>query len=157
MRARRHGRHAPDLVPHSLSLTILALANPLKARLAALPALAGWQVRLRTDSADRSELPAADLGCIGAGIADSKTGAAMVAPEWSVVLMARRGESAADALDAAFAAVFESLHNWMPGQHGGRGWEPLRLVRVQEPIFTDVGVVGYELTFSTAARYMGQQ
>ena len=135
---------------------MLAIATPLKARLAALPALIGWQVRLRTDSADRSDLPAADIGCTGAGIADSKTGAAMVAPEWSVVLMVRRGDAAADELDAAMSAVFASLHNWMPGQHGGRGWEPLRLVRVQEPVFASEGVVGYELTFSTAARYIGQ-
>jgi len=28
-------------------------------------------------------------------------------------------------------------------------------VRVQEPAFADEGVVGYEITFSTAARYIG--
>jgi hypothetical protein len=58
-------------------------------------------------------------------------------------------------LDVAFAATFASLHNWAPGQHGGRGWEALRTVRVQEPAFADEGVVGYEITFSTAARYIG--
>jgi len=136
---------------------MLALAAPLKARLQALPQLTGWQVRLGTDSADRRSTPAVDLRCTGAGVADSKTGAAMVSPEWTATLMVRRGADAADILDAAFAAVFESLHNWQPGQQGGRGWEPLRLARVQEPAFADEGVVGYEMSFSTAARYMGQQ
>lgn len=136
---------------------MLALANPLKDRLAALPQLTGWQVRLRTDSADRRSLPAVDLGCLGATVAASKTSAAMVSPEWTATLMVRRGDDAAVLLDFAFASVFGALHNWQPGQQGGRGWEPLRLVRVQEPIFADEGVVGYELTFATAASYMGQQ
>lgn len=135
---------------------MLALAAPLKARLQALPQLTGWQVRLGTDSADRRSTPAVDLRCTGAGVADSKTGAAMVAPEWAATLIVRRGDDAPELLDAAFAAVFASLHNWSPGQHGGRGWEPLRLARVQEPVFADEGFVGYELSFSTAARYLGQ-
>lgn len=134
---------------------MLALAAPLKARLQALPALTGWQVRLGTDSADRRSLPAVDVRCTGASVLDSRTGAAMVAPEWTATLMARRDGDAAALLDAAFAAVFGSLHNWAPGQHGGRGWEALRAVRVQEPAYADEGVTGYEITFTTAARYMG--
>lgn len=136
---------------------MLALANPLKARLQALPQLTGWQVRLGTDTADRRSLPAVSVLCTGAAVADSRTGAAMVAPEWTTTLLVRRGEDAAEQLDTAMAAVFQSLHNWMPGQVGGRGWEPLRMSRVQEPVFAEEGVVGYELTFATAARYMGQQ
>ena len=136
---------------------MLALTTPLKQRLQQLPALAGWDVRTGTEVSDRRPMPAVDVRCIGADVADSKTGAAMVAPQWSVTLVVRRSDSAADQLDAAFAAAFASLHNWMPGQHGGRGWEPLRLTRATEPLFSDDGIVGCELTFATAARYIGQQ
>lgn len=136
---------------------MLALANPIKDRLAALAPFADWQVRLSFESTDRRQPLAVEVGCLGASVGDTKSGAAMVSPDWTVKLMAPRGATAPELLDAAFSAVFESLHGWAPGEHGGRGWESLRLVRVQEPIFTDVGVVGYELTFSTAASYMGQQ
>lgn len=136
---------------------MLALAIPLQARLAALPELTGWDVRVNTDAADRSRLPAVDVRCIGASVADRKTGAAMVAPEWAVTLMARRGPGAAELLDAALSAAICSLHGWVPGQVGGRGWEALDLARVQEPVFADEGVSGYEITFSTSALYMGQQ
>lgn len=135
---------------------MLALAIPLQQRLAALPQLTGWVVRTNTEAADRKPLPAVDVRCVGAAVADSKTGAAMVAPEWAVTLMVRRGDDASSLLDAALSAVICSLHGWAPGQHGGRGWEPLALARVQEPAFADEGVVGYELSFSTAARYLGQ-
>lgn len=135
---------------------MLALAIPLQQRVAALPQLTGWVVRTNTEAADRKSLPAVDVRCAGAGVADSKTGAAMVSPEWAVTLMVRRSDTAAEQLDAALSAVICSLHGWAPGQHGGRGWEPLGLLRVQEPTFADEGVVGYELSFSTAARYLGQ-
>lgn len=80
----------------------------------------------------------------------------MVTPEWTVTLVVKRGEAAADQIDAAFAAVVGSLHNWMPGQHGERRWEPLRLGRVTEPLFDNAGLVGCELVFTTGATYMGQ-
>lgn len=136
---------------------MLAIATPLKARLVALPALTGYDVRASTEPIDRRTVPAVDVRCAGAGVADSKTGAAMVTPEWAVTIVVRRSAAAADQLDAAFAAVFESLHGWAPGQHGGRGWERLTLQRVTEPAFADEGLAGLELTFSTGARYMGQQ
>ena len=136
---------------------MLALTAPLKARLQALPQLTGWAVRTGTEHSERQIVPAADVRCSGAGVGDSKAGAAMVAPEWTVTLVVRRSDDAADQLDAAFAAVFSSLHNWLPGQHGGRGWEPLRLQRVTEPLLADNGLAGVEMTFTTGARYMGQQ
>jgi hypothetical protein len=135
---------------------MLALTNPIKTRLAALPALTGWAVRMGSEGADRRLVPAADVRCNGAVVADSRTSAVMVAPEWTVTLVVKRGDAAAGQIDAAFAAVVDSLHNWMPGQHGGRGWEPLKLTRVTEPLFDDAGLVGCELVFSTGARYMGQ-
>lgn len=136
---------------------MLALATPLKTRLQTLAQLTGWDVRVGTELADRRQVPAADVRCSVAGVADSRTGAAMVAPEWTVTLVVRRSDTAADELDAAFAAVCASLHAWQPGQVAGRGWEPLALQRVTEPLFADEGLAGCELTFRTAARYMGHQ
>lgn len=135
---------------------MLALSNPLKLRLQALPQLAGWSVRTGAEAADRTLLPAVDVRCGGAQVADSKTSAAMVQPEWVVTLMVRRGDAAADQIDAAFAAVMAALHNWQPGQQGGRRWEPLRLARVAEPQFADEGLVGCEMSFFTGAKYDGQ-
>lgn len=132
---------------------MLALEPHLKARLQTLPALTGWAVRTGTELTDRRVVPAADVRCTGAQVPDSKTGAVMVAPEWTVTLVVRRSDEAANQLDAAFAAVIASLHNWAPGQHGGRGWEPLKLVRVTEPQFVDEGLAGCELLFTTGARY----
>ena len=81
----------------------------------------------------------------------------MLEPQWSITLMVRRGDTAAAELDAALDAVVCTLHGWQPGSHGGRGWEPLKLQRITEPVFEDVGPVGYELVFSTAGLYQGQQ
>lgn len=135
---------------------MLALTNPIKTRLAALPALTGWAVRTGSEEVDRRPVPAVDVRCVAAGVPDSRTSAVMVAPEWTVTIVVKRGDAAADQVDAAFAAVVGSLHNWMPGQQGGRGWEPLRLGRVTEPLFDNAGLVGCELVFTTGAKYMGQ-
>ncbi len=135
---------------------MLALNTPLKLRLSALPQLTGWAVRTGAEAVSRVEVPAVDVRCGNAAISDSKAGAAMVQPEWAVTLIVRRSAEAADQIDAAFAAVVECLHNWAPGEHGGRGWEPLRLVRVTEPQFADEGLVGCELSFATGAKYDGQ-
>ena len=136
---------------------MLALTTPLKDRLQALPQLTGWAVRTGTDAADRRVLPVADVRCTGARVADRKTGAVLVSPEWTVTLVLRRADDAADQLDAAMTAVIEAVHGWAPGKHSGRGWERLALLDISEPVFGDEGLAGYELTFGTAATYMGQQ
>ena len=135
---------------------MLALATPIKLRLAPLPQLTGWDVRTNTEDADRSVVPAADVRCVGAD-ASAKQGGVMVGPVWQVELVVRRGDTAADQLDQALAAVICSLQGWQPGECGGRGWEPLSLVRITEPVYADVGLVGYELSFSTSGLYTGQQ
>ena len=71
--------------------------------------------------------------------------------------MVRRSDVAAEQLDTAIAAVIETLHGWAPGRLGGRGWERLALTNISEPAFADEGYAGYQLTFGTAATYMGQQ
>lgn len=135
---------------------MLALTTPIKERLAALPAFVGWAVRTGTDNTDRRIVPAVDVRCGGAGVSSKTKGMAMVAPEWTVTLITRRADDAAEMLDAAFAAVVASLHSWQPGSVGGRGWESLDLVRVTEPDFVDEGLVGSSLVFSTSAMYRGQ-
>ncbi len=137
---------------------MLALSEPIKARLRALAPLTGWDVRTGTDVVvDRRKVPAADLRCVGATVADSKAGAVMLAPVWRCVLVVQRGDAAPEQLDAALSAVICALHGWKPGEHGGRGWEALTLSGITEPVFEDVGLVGYEMTFATAARYMSGQ
>ena len=135
---------------------MLALTTPLKARLQALPALAGWQVRTNAEDADRATVPAADLRCLGASVADRRGSGVLVSPEWTVTLVVRRSATAAQEIDAALAAVIEALHGWMPGQQQGRGWEPLALTRISEPMLATEGLVGYELAFSTTALYRGK-
>lgn len=136
---------------------MLAIEPALKSRLQSLPQLATWAVRTGTDAADRRQLPAADLRCTGAAVQDRKTGAVLIAPEWLITLVVRRSDVAVQQLDAALSGVIESLHSWAPGQHGGRGWEPLALARITEMLMSDEGLAGYELTFTTGARYKGQQ
>lgn len=135
---------------------MLELTQPLKERLATLPALQGWVVRMSTDLADRSAVTAVDVRMAGATIGSNKTGALLLQPGWQLVLQVRRGADAAEVLSAAFAAVIECLHGWQPGHHGGRGWEPFALASVADAVFADDGLAGIELTFSTGARYMGQ-
>jgi hypothetical protein len=136
---------------------MLSIEPLLKTRLQALTALTGWAVRVGSDQTDRRVVPAVDARCAGAAVTDSKAGAVLLQPQWVLTLAVRRGPDAAERVDAALAAVIGSLHNWQPGQAGGRGWEPLRLAAVTEPTLAEEGLAGYELTFTTAARYMGQQ
>ena len=135
---------------------MLSLTTPIKTRLQALPALTGWAVRNNAEDADRATVPAADLRCLGASVADRRGSGVLVSPEWTVTLVVRRSATAAQEIDAALAAVIEALHGWMPGQQQGRGWEPLALTRISEPMLATEGLVGYELAFSTTALYRGQ-
>lgn len=135
---------------------MLSLATPIKSRLQALQALTGWAVRTNAEDADRATVPAADLRCLGASVADRRGTGVLVSPEWTVTLVVRRSATAAQEVDTALAAVIEALHGWMPGQQQGRGWEPLALTRISEPMLATEGLVGYELAFSTTALYRGQ-
>ena len=98
---------------------MLSLTAPIKTRLQALPALTGWAVRTNAEDADRATVPAADLRCLGASVADRRGSGVLVSPEWTVTLVVRRSATAAQEIDAALAAVIEALHGWMPGQQQG--------------------------------------
>ncbi|RYE43842.1 MAG: hypothetical protein EOP24_26745 [Hyphomicrobiales bacterium] len=136
---------------------MLAVADLIKARVALLAALDGWALRTGTELEDRRALPALDVRCLRATVADSRGAGAMVQPQWTVTLAVQRGPQAGATLDVGIAAVIETLHGWQPGEGGGRGWEAMKLADITEPIFADTGAVGYELTFTTAALYRGQQ
>lgn len=136
---------------------MLALTAPLKARLQALPQLTGWAVRTGTEDADRTVVPAADVRCAGANVPDVKQGAVMVQAAWQVTLVVRRGDQAAEQLDAALSAVICAVHGWKPGVCGGRGWERFNLASVTEAQYASEGMGGYELTFTTAASYTSAQ
>lgn len=136
---------------------MLAISQALKTRLTELSALTGWAVRLGTDGGDRRPLPAVDVRCGGASVPSVKGAGVLLQPEWMLTIATRRSSEAAAQIDAVLSAVIESLHGWQPGSQGGRGWEPMQISRVTEALFTEEGIAGYELTFTTAARYMGQQ
>ncbi len=134
---------------------MLAIIAPLKARLDKLPQLTGWDKRANTEEVDRSKLPAVDIRCVGAAVSDSKRGAAMLAPRWMVTVVVRRGDAAAGQIDTALSAVICALIGWVPPSTGDRAWSPFTLESVTEPMLPDEGLVGYEITFATAASYKG--
>lgn len=134
---------------------MLAPAYAIKSRLQALPALGGWSVRVGSEGGERQTLPALDLRCAGARVADSKSGAVQVAPQWLLTLVVARGQGAAEQLDAAMAAVIAALHGWVPGEQGARRWDRLTLVSITEPTFFETGQIGYEMSFDTQAVYLG--
>lgn len=136
---------------------MLALEPVIVAQLRSyLPAV--WKVMgFTSDAGRRDAWPLASVSFVDGNVADSKAGAAAVQPAWRVTLVTKRGDEAALLVDAAFAAVMAGLHNWAPpGEIGGRRWERLRLLQVAPPQYPEDGLVGVDLTFTTQARYDGQ-
>jgi len=136
---------------------MLSLEPILKTRLKALPALTAWAVHGGTDLADRRVLPAAEVACEGAAVTAAQAGGVKVEPSWTVTLVVRRSDEAAGQLDAAFAAVVATLHNFTPANVSGRYWSALALKRVEAPLFGDEGLAGIALTFSTGAAYLASR
>lgn len=116
----------------------------------------GWTVMgLSTDLGRRDAWPLVSVAFDDGDVPDSKAGAAAVRCAWRVTLVAKRGADVAALVDAAFADCMALLHNWAPGQVAGRLWERMRLVQIQPPQYPEDGLVGFDLTFSTQARYDG--
>ena len=136
---------------------MLSLEPILKTCLKALPALTGWAVRGGTDLADRRVLPAAEIACEGAVVTSAQASGVKIEPAWSVTLVLRRSDEAAGQLDAAFAAVVATLHNFTPANVSGRYWSALALKRVEAPLFGDEGLAGLTLMFSTGAAYLASR
>lgn len=135
---------------------MLMLESLIAKRLHELGAFAGWQVRQGCHDVNRISVPAVDVRMGGASVTQARKPAVSLQPEWSVSAVVRRGDEAAQQLDAALTAVIGSLHNWRPSIPGGRGWTELQVARVQPMDFSDVALVGYEITFTTVAVFDGQ-
>lgn len=136
---------------------MLALLNPVKDRLQAIPAFIAWQLHTVAEEVNRQSAPRAEIGFANARVSSVRATAALVEPLVSVSLVVKRGEEAASLLEAAMQAAIQSLHNWHPGEQGGRKWEPMRLTQITEPDFAiEEGLIGLTLAFATQALYLGQ-
>ncbi|MGF6348981.1 hypothetical protein [Variovorax sp. W2I14] len=120
--------------------------------------LPAWEVLgFSTGKGNRDAAALVSVMFAAGALADVKEGAVALAPGWSVLLSVKRGPAAAALLDTAIAKVVERLHNWVPGEAGGRKWGALKLARFSPPEFADGGLIGIELLFSTTGRYFGQE
>lgn len=120
--------------------------------------LPAWEVMgWSTGKGNRDAAALVSVMFAAGALADVKEGAVALAPGWSVLLSVKRGPAAAALLDTAIAKVVEQLHNWVPGEAGGRKWGALKLARFSPPEFADGGLIGIELLFSTTGRYFGQE
>ena len=135
---------------------MLALENLIAKRLREQAAFTGWSVREGCHDTDRRAVPAADVRMGGASVTQVRRPSVTLQPEWAITLVARRGNEAAQQLDAALASAIGCLHNWRPDKAAGRSWTELQVARVQPADFVDLALVGYEITFTTAAVFDGQ-
>ena len=136
---------------------MIYLLDATKARLQLLPSIAGWALFTAAEEGDRKAVPRAAIGFSTARVVGVKTTAAQVEPSVAITLVVKRGAGASAALEAAMSAVIEQLHNWFPGEHGGRSWEPMRLAQITDPDFdSEEGLIGLTLAFTTQALYPGQ-
>lgn len=136
---------------------MIALLSPVKSRLQLLPALAGWALLTAAEVGDRKAVPRVAIGFASARVSGVRTTAAQVEPTLAVTFVVKRGAGADVALDAAMAAAIEQLHNWFPGEHGGRKWEPMRLAQITDPDFDgEEGLIGLTLALTTQGLYPGQ-
>ena len=120
--------------------------------------LPAWEVLgFSTGKGNRDAAALASVMFAAGALADVKEGAVGLSPGWSVLLSVKRGPAAAALLDTAVAKVIEQLHNWTPGEAGGRKWGALKLARFAAPEFAEGGLIGIELLFSTTGRYFGQE
>jgi len=124
----------------------------------ALPS--GWSVKGELSSPGDRRLDGGQLAIVslaGAQVPTVKSSAAMVAPAWTVLLVARKGDSAPALLDAALSATVDALHNWsMADPVGGRRWEPMILAQMSVPPMQDDALLGLAITFTTSALFRGQ-
>ncbi len=135
---------------------MFALESPIIERLKAVPALTGWHVRGSAREASRLPTPAVEVHCGGAdSVLDACPASVGIVVVWSVYLIVQYGEHAMGDLDAAFAAVIKTLHNWRPGEVQGRKWKPLRIEGVRPPEFAEQGQIAYALMFKSSARFEG--
>lgn len=139
---------------------MLSLEPVIAARVrdALTPIEPAWTVKGYTTDGGRRDGPQlASVRFLNGNVAASKAGGASVEVGWRVTLSVARGETAAEALDAAVSAVIGTLQNWPPGKVSGRNWERLRLLQVLAPQYAEDALEGVSLTFITSALYEGQR
>lgn len=134
---------------------MLALEAVIRDRLRALPAFTGWQVRGATVATDRRGVPAVDVRMGGASVPQVRKPAVTLQPEWAITLVVQKSDQAAQQLDSALESAIGALHNWRQNVLP-RAWTELVVARVTEALFSDAGLVGYEITFTTATVFDGQ-
>lgn len=136
---------------------MIALLDPIKTRLQLLPAVTGWALFTAAEEGARQAVPRAAIGFSSASLPTVKTTAVQIQPVIAITLVVKRGAGADVALDTAMSAVIEQLHNWVPGNHGGRSWETMKLAQIVEPdLDSEEGLIGLTLGFSTQGLYQGQ-
>lgn len=138
-----------------MGVRMLLLEAQIAQRLRDSGAFTGWAVREGCQDVDRRAVPALDVRLSGAGVPKVSKPVVTLQPEWVVSIVTRRGDGAAQQLDAALAAVIGSLHNWRPAT-GVHGWTELQLSHVRPADFVEAALIGCELVFTTAAIYRGQ-
>lgn len=131
---------------------MFALVDPLKTRLASIPALAGWDVRDADEEVSRKPVPAAEVDYESMRRGDRKPGAAVLVSSLSVRLICTNDATGRVALDAALLAVVSSVENWRP-TGAALAYE---LASVDGPERNEQGQVGYRLVFESPARVTGQ-
>ncbi|WP_374005519.1 hypothetical protein [Delftia lacustris] len=135
---------------------MLELEPVLVQRLAALPAFTGWRISGGTDAANRTLVPGADVRMSGANGAAERRTVSQLQFVWTVGLVVPRGDSAAGQLGAAMRAALGALHNWRPGSVAGQEWTELQFANVREASFSDSGLAGFEISFTTTTLVPGQ-
>lgn len=135
---------------------MLELEPVLVQRLASLPAFTGWRISGGTDAANRTLMPGADVRMSGANGAAERRTVSQLQFVWTVGLVVPRGDSAAGQLGAAMRAALGALHNWRPGDVAGQEWTELQFANVREAAFSDSGLAGFEISFTTTTLVPGQ-
>ena len=134
---------------------MLKLEALIQQRLRQTALFDGWSVRGACELQDRRPVPAVDVRMGGADVPKAGQRAVQLQPHWQVSLVVARSDDAAATLDAAIEAVIAALHNWRPAE-AGRQWSELYLQRVLPVEFSESGLVGFELTFTTSSLFHGQ-
>ena len=135
---------------------MLELEPILVQRLAALPAFTGWRVSGGSEAADRRKVPGADVRMSGAAGGAERRTVAQLQTAWTVGLVVQRGDTAAGQLGTALRAVIGALHNWSPGGVASMQWTSLQFATVREAAFSESGLVGFEIAFTTTTLVDGQ-
>ena len=132
---------------------MLTISSLIQARLATVPELALWAVRLDTEPEDRSLLPVIDIGIESVKVKAIQGAAAQLSTRFSVRLTVERSATASGDIDMAHEYVITALHNWQPVGLDGRFWQKIIINAIETKLETNT--VTYSLIFDASAVYKG--